>query len=95
MGSAVATAIKIGTPRTGPTLLNSLKDVDTLLTRAAAYSASRSQPNKLRELSLITGTMRAFYANVGKPSKRAAVNVAHVLGKFGSSFDCLRITDGE
>ncbi|GAA5845459.1 hypothetical protein JCM5353_003517, partial [Sporobolomyces roseus] len=55
MGSSVSTAIKIGTPRTGPTLLNSLKDVDTLLTRAAAYSASRSQPNKLRELSLITG----------------------------------------
>ncbi|GAA5910865.1 separase [Sporobolomyces salmoneus] len=72
-------AVKIGTPRTGPTILNSLKDVDGLLVRAAAYSASRSQPNKLRELSLITGTMRTFHANVGKPSKRAAVSVAHLL----------------
>ncbi|GAA6018536.1 hypothetical protein JCM11491_006438 [Sporobolomyces phaffii] len=79
MGSSVAAAIKIGTPRTGPTILNSLKDVDGLLTRAAAYSASRSQPSKIRELSLITGTMRTFHANVGKSSRRAAVSVAHLL----------------
>lgn len=79
--SLAASVVKIGTPRTGPTILNSLKDVDGLLVRAAAYSASRSQPNKLRELSLITGTIRTFHANVAKSSKRAALSVSHLLGK--------------
>ncbi|GAA5928121.1 separase [Sporobolomyces koalae] len=77
--STVSASVKIGTPRTGPTILNSLKDVDNLLMQAAAYSASRSHPNKIRDLSLITGTMRAFHANVGKSSKRAGVSVAHLL----------------
>ncbi|GAA6064363.1 hypothetical protein JCM10212_005877 [Sporobolomyces blumeae] len=79
MSSSVATTVRIGTPRAGPTLLSSLKDIESLLVRATAHSTSRSQPNKLRELSLLQGTIRSFHANVGKPGKRTAASVAHVL----------------
>ncbi|CEQ40338.1 SPOSA6832_01949 [Sporobolomyces salmonicolor] len=79
MGSSVSAVVKIGTPRTGPTLLDSLKKIELLLTRAIAFSASRAQPDKLRELSLLSATMHTLHASVGKPSKRAAASVAHVL----------------
>ncbi|GAA5958016.1 hypothetical protein JCM21900_004746 [Sporobolomyces salmonicolor] len=79
MGSSVSAVVKIGTPRTGPTLLDSLKKIEMLLTRAIAFSASRAQPDKLRELSLLSATMHTLHASVGKPSKRAAASVAHVL----------------
>ncbi|GAA5868801.1 hypothetical protein JCM1840_005124 [Sporobolomyces johnsonii] len=79
MGSSASAVVKIGTPRTGPTLLDSLKKIEVLLARAIAFSASRAQPEKLRELSLLSATMHTLHASVGKPSKRAAASVAHVL----------------
>lgn len=83
LGIAAAGAIvKIGTPRTGPTVLNSLKDIETLLARAIGFSTSRSQPNKLRELALVSATMRTLQASVGKAAKRSTATVAHTLGAF-------------
>ncbi|GAA5830726.1 hypothetical protein JCM11251_001054 [Rhodosporidiobolus azoricus] len=77
--AAAGAVIKIGTPRTGPTVLNSLKDIETLLARAIGFSASRSQPNKLRELALVSATMRTLQASVGKATKRSTASLAHTL----------------
>ncbi|GAA5885666.1 hypothetical protein JCM6882_007518 [Rhodosporidiobolus microsporus] len=77
--AAAGAVVKIGTPRTGPTVLNSLKDIEGLLARAIAFSASRSQPNKLRELALVSATMRTLQASVGKAAKRSTATVAHTL----------------
>ncbi|KAL8280628.1 hypothetical protein RQP46_006951 [Phenoliferia psychrophenolica] len=41
-------------PRHGPSLLNGLREIENLLSRAMNFSVSRSQPGKLRELSLLT-----------------------------------------
>ncbi|GJN89037.1 hypothetical protein Rhopal_002011-T1 [Rhodotorula paludigena] len=77
--SAAGAVVKIGTPRTGPTVLNAIKDIDTLLGRAISLSTSRAQPAKLRELAALSSTMRAMQASVGKITKRSAATVAHVL----------------
>lgn len=71
----------MSTPRSAPSLLNSLLEVDRLLTRALSMSASRSGPARLRELAALFSVLRGLQASVGKPSKRAAVEVAHTLGK--------------
>lgn len=83
LGIAASGAIvKIGTPRTGPTILNSLKDIETLLSRAIAFSTSRSYPSKLRDLALTSATMRTMQASVGKQTRRSNAGVAHTLGSF-------------
>ncbi|BGP15795.1 separin protein [Rhodosporidiobolus nylandii] len=75
-GSAVA---KVGTPRTGPTVVNSLKEIEGLLARALSFSTSRSQPAKLRELALLSATTRTLQASVGKSTRRSTTGVAHTL----------------
>lgn len=82
LGSPVVAAVKIATPRSAPSLLHCLREVESLLSRAVALSVSRSEPAKLRELSLLTATLRALQVSVGKPSKRSAASVAHVLGEL-------------
>ncbi|GAA5821500.1 hypothetical protein JCM3770_000600 [Rhodotorula araucariae] len=71
--------VKIGTPRTGPTVLNAIKDIEALLARAITFSSSRAHPAKLRELAALSTTMRAMQASVGKVTKRSSATVAHVL----------------
>ncbi|BGP39728.1 separin protein [Rhodotorula kratochvilovae] len=80
MSAAGAGAVvKIGTPRTGPTVLNAIKDIEALLARAITFSSSRSHPAKLRELAAMSTTLRAMQASVGKVTKRTSATVAHVL----------------
>ncbi|KAK4699322.1 separase, partial [Phenoliferia sp. Uapishka_3] len=76
---SVPSSSKAVSPRHGPSLLNGLREIETLLSRAMAYSVSRSQPAKLRELSLLTASHRALYTSAGRPSKRAAATVATTL----------------
>ncbi|GAA6027635.1 hypothetical protein JCM8097_007957 [Rhodosporidiobolus ruineniae] len=77
--AAAGAVVKVGTPRTGPTVLNSLKDIEGLLSRAIGFSTSRSHPAKLRELSLLSATMRTLQASVGKQARRSTGTVAHTL----------------
>ncbi|KAI5475793.1 cysteine-type endopeptidase, separase [Pseudohyphozyma bogoriensis] len=72
-------ASKPESPKSGPSLVSSLQEIDRLLGRAVALSQSRSEPAKLRELSLLVASLRAFQSSVGKPIKRAAVAVSSVL----------------
>ncbi|GAA5914661.1 hypothetical protein JCM8208_000403 [Rhodotorula glutinis] len=71
--------VKIGTPRTGPSVLNAIKEIEALLARAITFSSSRSHPAKLRELSTLSTTLRTMQASVGKVTKRTSATVAHVL----------------
>ena len=77
--------VKIGTPRTGPSVLNAIKEIEALLARALTFSSSRSHPAKLRELSTLSTTLRTMQASVGKVTKRSSATVAHVLGPSSSS----------
>ncbi|GAA5956273.1 hypothetical protein JCM8115_001674 [Rhodotorula mucilaginosa] len=77
--SASGPAAKIGTPRTGPSALNAIKDIESLLSRALSLGASRSAADKLSELSIVSAAMRAMQANVSKGSRQLAILVAHGL----------------
>ncbi|GAA5849620.1 hypothetical protein JCM8547_000513 [Rhodosporidiobolus lusitaniae] len=77
--AASGAVVKVGTPRTGPTILNSLKDIEMLLARAISFSTSRSHPAKLRELALLSAMMRTMQASVGKLTRRSTATVAHTL----------------
>ncbi|GAA5968747.1 hypothetical protein JCM11641_000719 [Rhodosporidiobolus odoratus] len=77
--AAPGAIVKVGTPRTGPTVLNSLKDIEQLLSRAIAFTTSRSQPAKLRELALLSASMKTLQASVGKSTKHSTAAVAHIL----------------
>ncbi|GAA6007706.1 hypothetical protein JCM10207_004847 [Rhodosporidiobolus poonsookiae] len=77
--AASGSVVKVGTPRTGPTVLNSLKEIETLLARAIAFSTSRAQPSKLRELALLSASTRTLQASVGKSAKRSTGIVAQTL----------------
>ncbi|GAA5982183.1 hypothetical protein JCM10908_004771 [Rhodotorula pacifica] len=77
--SASGPAAKIGTPRTGPSALNAIKDIESLLARALSLGASRSAADKLSELSVVSAVMRAMQANVSKGSRQMATLVAHGL----------------
>ncbi|GAA5945755.1 hypothetical protein JCM3775_005840 [Rhodotorula graminis] len=80
MSAAGAGAVvKIGTPRTGPSVLNAIKEIEALLSRAITFSSSRSHPAKLRQLSTLSTTLRTMQASVGKVTKRSSATVAHVL----------------
>ncbi|ORY92414.1 peptidase family C50-domain-containing protein [Leucosporidium creatinivorum] len=79
LGAPAVAAVKIASPKSAPSLLHCLREVETLLSRAVALSVSRTEPAKLRELSLLTATLRALQVSIGKPSKRSAASVAHVL----------------
>ena len=78
--SVPSTAKAAVSPRHGPSLLNGLREIEVLLSRAMAYSVSRSYPSKLRELSLLTAAHRALHSSAGRPSKRSAATVATTLG---------------
>ncbi|GAA5874618.1 hypothetical protein JCM3774_004663 [Rhodotorula dairenensis] len=77
--AASGPAAKIGTPRTGPSALNAIKDIETLLSRALSLGASRSAADKLSELSVVAAAMRTMQANVSKGSRQLANLVAHSL----------------
>lgn len=80
--SASGPAAKIGTPRTGPSALNAIKDIESLLSRALSLGTSRSAADKLSELSIVSAAMRAMQANVSKGSRQLAILVAHGLGEL-------------
>lgn len=74
---------KVDSPRArGSSLLSNLLEVEKLLGRAVMLSVSRTEPAKLRELSLLTVAIRAFQSTTGKQSKRAAAGVANLLGQL-------------
>ncbi|BGP62219.1 separin protein [Rhodotorula toruloides] len=77
--SAAGAAPKVGTPRTGPTVVNIVKDIDNLLARAVNFSVSRASAKKVRELSLLSASVRAMQASVGKSTKRSTATIAHLL----------------
>ncbi|BGO99409.1 separin protein [Rhodotorula toruloides] len=77
--SATGAAPKVGTPRTGPTVVNIVKDIDNLLARAVNFSVSRASAKKVRELSLLSASVRAMQASVGKSTKRSTATIAHLL----------------
>lgn len=98
--SASGPAAKIGTPRTGPSALNAIKDIETLLSRALSLGASRSAADKLSELSVVSAAMRAMQANVSKGSRQLATLVAHSLGESQglanySDFPALTVTTAD
>ncbi|GEM07555.1 cysteine-type endopeptidase, separase [Rhodotorula toruloides] len=77
--SATGAAPKVGTPRTGPTIVNIVKDIDNLLARAVNFSVARTSAKKVRELSLLSASVRAMQASVGKSTKRSTATIAHLL----------------
>jgi separase len=79
--SGAGAAPKVGTPRTGPTVVNIVKDIDNLLARAVNFSVSRASAKKVRELSLLSASVRAMQASVGKSTKRSTATIAHLLGQ--------------
>lgn len=80
LAAPAVAAVKIASPKCAPSLLNCLQGVESLLNRAIALSVGRSEPFKLRELSLLIATLRALQVSIGKSSKRAAASVGHILG---------------
>lgn len=75
--------VKSNAPMSNAPLIptTTLKEIDTLLARAIALSVSRVEPSKLRELSVVTASLRSLQATVGKAGKRSAADVASLLGE--------------
>ncbi|SCV67820.1 BQ2448_5431 [Microbotryum intermedium] len=78
--SVAVTSIKTASPsKTAPSHLHNLHDIEALLQRAIAMSVSRVRPAVLRELSLLSVSLRSLLSSIGRADKKAAEATAYLL----------------
>ncbi|SCZ93128.1 BZ3500_MvSof-1268-A1-R1_Chr6-2g08479 [Microbotryum saponariae] len=78
--SAAVTSSKTASPtKASPSHLHNLREIETLLQRAITMSVSRVRPAVLRELSLLSVSLRALLSSIGRADKKVAEGTAHLL----------------
>ncbi|SGZ17700.1 BQ5605_C020g09137 [Microbotryum silenes-dioicae] len=78
--SAAVTSSKTASPtKATPSHLHNLREIEMLLQRAITMSVSRVRPAVLRELSLLSVSLRALLSSIGRADKKVAEGTAHLL----------------